>query len=147
MHNLMVSRPELPIGVRVIAMLTAIQGIISAIIGLFVLAGTFAAHHVIGVHGHRILASFVGLFGTVVGGGILLEGVLALVFAWGLWTLQRWAFWATIVISTLMLIFNIFALIRHSGSVTWTIIDMILPVVILLYFIFDPHVRRAFHID
>lgn len=147
MNNLMESGHDIPFGVKIIAILTAIQGIISVIIGFFVLGGTFAARHSIIVHGHRAIASFVGIFGTFVGSGILLEGALALAFAWGLWTLQRWAFWATIIITGLMLVFNIIGLTRHTNSVLASVLDMILPVVILLYFLFDPAVRRAFHVS
>lgn len=147
MNNLMASEREIPIGVKIIAALTAIQGIISVIVGFFVLVSAFVVRRSIIIHGHRSVASFVGLFGTFLGGGILLEGALALVFAWGLWTLQRWAFWATVILAALMLIFSIFGLARHTYSVVGLIIDMIIPAVILIYFLIDPAVRQAFNVS
>ncbi len=143
-RNASTEKHQRPIGVRLVTLLTAIQGFISVVIGVLILSGTFAAHRAIVVHGHRVIATFIDLFGSLVGGGILLEGVIALIFTWGLWTLQKWAFWATLGIAALILLFNLINLLRSTNISALSIVAIVLSALIILYFLIDPSVRRAF---
>jgi len=71
--------------------------------------------------------------------------VLTFIFALGLWLLKRWAFWLTVVI-------EVISLVRHALEFTQAthppvvliVVGMILPVVILIYFLVDSNVRNAF---
>jgi uncharacterized membrane protein (DUF2068 family) len=105
-----------PLGVTIIAIITAIAGIYEIIIGLLTL---------------------IILIGIVP----LILGILELILAWGLWNLRRWAFWATVVIAALNLINDIIDTTRNGVS---HIIGIVLWVIVLLYMLLDPNVRAAF---
>ena len=85
-------------------------------------------------------------FGIGIGVILIVIGVVTLLFVLGLWTLQRWAYWAVIIIEVLTLIPNIISLIRGNGTLVGDIASMIIPVVVLIYFLLDTNVRRAFRI-
>ncbi|HLG64651.1 MAG TPA: hypothetical protein VKY19_22115 [Ktedonosporobacter sp.] len=127
-----------PLGVTIIAVLVAIAGI-------FTLISAFSWFFGVGVFGFHLpgylrgWAIWYGLFGLII-------GLLQLFFAWGLWTLQRWAYLAVIVIEILNLVLAIVS--WSQGYFSWTsfLINMILPVVILVYFLADRDVREAFRV-
>lgn len=106
----MLSRTR-PLGVTIIAVLVAIGGIAEIISGL----------------------QFLGIIAIVL-------GILTLVLAWGLWTLQPWAFWSTIVLEAINALENLLNL-RYGGS---SIIGLIIPVAIIVYMLYDRNVRSAF---
>src|SRR5579883_1042277 len=108
-----------PLGITIIAIIVAIYGILAIIGGILLLSAS-----------------------TTLGVISLILGVLDLVLAWGLWTLQRWAFWATAVIEVLSLINGIFGL--TSGGGVSAILSIVIPLVILIYLFADPNVRAAF---
>jgi len=106
-----------PLGVTIIAILVAIGGILEIIGGILLLS-----------------SPFFGLFTIIL-------GVLALILAWGLWTLQSWAFWATIILEVISAIENLVSLIRGNGG---SVIGLIVAVVIIAYMLYDRNVRAAF---
>jgi uncharacterized membrane protein (DUF2068 family) len=106
----MLSRMRRPLGVTIIAILVAIGGIAQIIFGL----------------------QFLGIIAVVL-------GILTLVLAWGLWTLQPWAFWSTIILEAINAVENLLN-IRYGGS----IIGLLIPVVIIAYMLLDRNVRVAF---
>lgn len=112
-----------PLGITIIAIIMGIQGILGIISGIMLLAGSGG-----------------GLFAA----GIitLVLGVLYLILAWGLWTLQTWAFWATVVLEVIALLDGIFAL-GQSGFFSG-IVNVVLAIVILIYLFADRNVRAAF---
>ena len=107
-----------PLGVTIIAILVAIGGIFEIIGGIALLAH----------------------YGTT---GILaiLVGVISLFLAWGLWTLQSWAFWWVVIVEVIHLVEAILALTQHQ-NVGWG--DLAFPIIILLYMFLDRNVRAAF---
>ena len=107
-----------PLGVTVIAILVAI-GAIFEIIGGIVMLAVFAP---------------IGIFALIV-------GVISLLVAWGLWTLQPWAFWVVVIVEVIHLVQAILALARGQNA---GIGDVIFPVIILLYLFLDRNVRAAF---
>jgi hypothetical protein len=115
-----------PIGVTIIALLLGIQAVLGISIGVVTMIGGLGS-----------TLSFLGIIATVL-------GLIELFFAWGLWTLQRWAFWATVVIQILSLVDSALFLLQPRANVGAIIGNMILPVVILLYFLVDSNVRAAF---
>lgn len=127
-----------PIGVSIIAVLVAIAGILTLISAFswFFGAGVFGFH----LSGTiRAASTWYGLFGLII-------GLIQLYFAWGLWTLQRWAYLAVIIIEILNLVLTVIS--WTQGYFNWTsfLVNMIFPVVILVYFLADRDVREAFRI-
>ena len=109
-----------PLGISIIAVILAIQGILGVIGGILLLAGGVPALGII----------------------TLILGVLYLVLAWGLWTLQPWAFWGTVILEALTLISGIFGL--TTGRAGNGILSLIFAVVVLVYMFADRNVREAF---
>jgi hypothetical protein len=109
-----------PLGISIIAVIMAIQGILGILGGILLLAGGVPALGII----------------------TLILGVLYLVLAWGLWTLKPWAFWGTVILEVLTLINGIFGL--GLGRATNGILSIIFAVVVLIYMFADRNVRRAF---
>ncbi|GAC1354422.1 MAG: hypothetical protein NVS4B11_33760 [Ktedonobacteraceae bacterium] len=145
-ENTMMARRPRPLGVTIMAVLLGIQGLLELIGGIVLILAANSLSHRIVSHGHTIIARFVDTFGVGIGVVFIAIGVITLLFVLGLWTLQRWAYWAVVIIEALTLIPHIIALIRGTGTVPGNIIQMIIPVIILLYFIVDSNVRRAFRI-
>jgi len=82
-----------------------------------------------------------GAYGTL-GVITLIIGVLYLILAWGLWTVQTWAFWGTVILAVLTIINSIIGL-GHGVPATG-IVSLILAVVVLIYMFADRNVRAAF---
>jgi uncharacterized membrane protein (DUF2068 family) len=139
-------RQQRPLGVTIMAVLLGIQGLVELIGGILLIVAANAASRNIISHGHTTIAHIVDTFGVALGGVGIVVGLITLFFVFGLWTLQRWAFWAVVIIEGLSLLRSILELVRHTGSTTGVIIGMILPVIVLLYFLVDANVRRAFRI-
>ena len=118
------TRRSRPLGITIIAIIMAIQGILGLIGGIMLL-----------VSGAGPGAMGLGIF-------TLILGVLYLILAWGLWTLQAWAFWTTVVIEVIALINGILGLI--SGQTGVGILSIVLPLIILIYLFADRNVRAAF---
>ena len=74
----------------------------------------------------------------------LVVGFLSLLFAWGLWQLSRWAFWATVVIQFISLANSVIAFTQVNANIGFIVVSMIVPIVILLYFLVNSNVRAAF---
>jgi hypothetical protein len=127
-----------PVGVTIIAVLLGILGIFEA-----------------GFGGLALVTSLLGSFifpmrSPAVGAGMgvfyLLVGLVKLFFAWELWRLQRWAFWATIFIVTLSLLSSVLALTQPAPTALALLSEILIPTVILIYFVLDSNVRAAFNI-
>jgi uncharacterized membrane protein (DUF2068 family) len=108
-----------PLGITIIAIVMAIYGILGIIGGLM----------------------FMGSSSTL-GISSLVLGILELALAWGMWTLQKWAFWAAVILEILALLNGIFAL--SAGNTSSGIVAIVVALIILVYLFADPHVRSAF---
>ena len=133
-----------PLGVTIIAVLLLIAGVLELLLGGLTLVGVFAVGHVITVHGHPTTAHVVDALGSVLGVISLVIGLVTLIFAWGLWTLKNWAFWLVVALEAFSLLRHLFEFTRPDHSTVSIVLGMILPVVILLYFLLDSNVRNAF---
>jgi uncharacterized membrane protein (DUF2068 family) len=131
-----------PLGVTIIAILTALQGA-----GLLILSAIgFVGFLVALSNAHTPLLTHVVIAG-ILGGVLVLIAVLLLLVAWGLWTLKRWAFWFTVV-AQLLSLFSSISLLTQTGdaSTTTTTSNIVVAVIILLYLFVDRNVRAAFDI-
>lgn len=111
---------ERPLGVTLIAILLAINGIVGILGGLALFASGSLAGGIIGI-----------AFGLVL-----------LYVAYGMWTLQRWAWLTTLVIEGLNGLFALITIITSRGA-TGAWISLILAGVIIAYLV-QPHVRDDF---
>ncbi len=131
-----------PLGVTIIAILVALQGI-----GLLILDGIgFVGFLAALSSNHEPLFSSVTIAG-ILGGVLLILAVLALLVAWGLWTLKRWAFWFTVIVQILSLLSSV-SLLTQTGNTTMTntTSNIVVALVILVYLFADRNVRAAFRI-
>ena len=118
MQNLTTGRAR-PLGITIIAIIMAILGIFDIIGGIMVM-GSYSTLGII----------------------TLIIGVLYLILAWGLWTLQTWAFWGTVILVILTIINGIFGI--GQGVPATGIVSLILAVIVLIYMFADRNVRAAF---
>ncbi len=145
-ENTMMARRERPIGVKIIAVLVGIEGLLEVIAGIILILAANSLSRRIVRAGHTIISRFVDTFGVGIGVTSIVIGVITLFFVYSFWNLQRWAYWAIIIFEAITLLPHIIALIRGTGTVAGNIAQMIIPVIILLYFLVSPDVRRAFRI-
>ena len=133
--------PKRPLGVSIIAVLVAIQAVVLLLLGLLslflvVLPGWTASAG--GPTGARLVALAVGLL-------FLFFGAVSFFLAYGLWTLKRWAFLWVVIVEGASVIFGIVGFLLGSRGEP-SIWGLILPIVILLYFLLDKNVRAAFRV-
>jgi hypothetical protein len=125
-----------PVGVMVIALLLGILAILEIAFGTFALVTSLFGSFILPFHSPAV--------GSALGVFYLLVGLVKLFFAWGLWGLKRWAYWATVFIAAVSMLSSILA-VTQSAPTTWILLsDLLIPVVILIYFVVDSNVRTAF---
>jgi hypothetical protein len=108
-----------PLGITIIAIVMVIYGILGIIGGLMLMGAS-----------------------ATLGISSLILGILELALAWGMWTLQKWAFWAAVIIEILALLNGIFAF--TGGNISGGVIGVVVALIILVYLFADPYVRGAF---
>ena len=136
-----------PLGVSILAILEGLQGIGFLIISLLSLVALIVAANSLGttiINGYTITGTDVSSVSGILAGIFLVMGLLALLFTYGLWTLKRWAFWATVIIQIVSLANSLIEFTQPGANVALIVGSMIIPVVILLYFLIDSNVRAAF---
>lgn len=146
LHTSMEMPRRRPLGVSILAILEGLQGIGFLIISLLALVAVIVASSsgTTTVEGYTITGADVSILSGILAGAFLVVGLLALVFAWGLWRLTRWAFWATVIIQIISLANSLISLTQPGANIALIVGGMIVPVVILLYFLVDSNVRAAF---
>lgn len=80
--------------------------------------------------------AFMGAFFGLIGVVTLLLGIIGLIVTYGMWTGKGWAWWLTIILSIITIIFN--ALSLPTG-----IVGIIIYLVIVIY-LTRPHVKAFF---
>ena len=101
-----------PGAITFVAVLVTIQGIFRLLVGFFLLLGALLG-------GWELTTSSV-VVGFIAGVLVAIIGLLTLFFAWGLWTLKRWAYWATVILMVLDLLSSVFGLTQPITGI-WTI--------------------------
>ncbi len=125
-----------PVGVSIIAVLLGIQGALEVIYSLLLFAR--APQFVIS-NGGTVAVVQVSPW------GFLISGILVLILTYGLWTLRPWAFWVTVIVEIINLIGGFVALFSYYYP--WAVLlSMVIPAVILIYFLADSNVRTAFNV-
>ena len=138
-------RRHRPLGVTIIAVIVGIEGILEILAGVLILLAALAASHAISSHGHTTIAHVVDVVGVIVAIIPLVLGLLRFIFAAGLWLLKRWAFWLIIIVEVITLARQALEFTPASHPpVALIVLGMVIPVVVLLYFLLDRDVRAAF---
>jgi hypothetical protein len=140
-HQMTISQTtqKRPAGVTIIAILLGILGIVEGGFGGVILVASLLGAFVLPMQSLAV--------GGATGVFYLLVGLVKLFFTWGLWQLQRWAFWATVFIAALSLLVSVINAITEPAPTSWVLlVDIFIPLVILIYFILDSNVRKAFRV-
>lgn len=118
-------RMERPFGVTILAILTAINGLVSFGLAAFV----------------GILSTLTGLFAIiamVVSVVAVIFGLIYLLLAWGLWNGKGWAWTITLILTILSLLSSLITVMLGIGIVSLIIAALI------LYYLTRPHVKAFF---
>ena len=138
-------RRHRPLGVTIISVIVGIEGILEILAGVLILLVALAASHAISSHGHTTIAHVVDVVGVIVALIPIVLGVLRFILAAGLWALKRWAFWVTVIVEVITLVRQALEFTLASRPpVVLIILGMVIPVIVLLYFLVDSNVRAAF---
>jgi hypothetical protein len=127
-----------PTGVTILAVLSAIGGILG-ILGSIALIGLGGVAAGSGQGGLGGLAAIVGLVTLVV-------SIVSLVLAYGFWTLKPWAWPLGVAVQIIGLILTALTVLG-SGDIVGSLVANIISIaisVIILYYLFQPHVKAAF---
>ena len=111
-------RPQRPIGVTIIAILSFLAGLVEILGGLALMA--------LGGIGAVAGAGIFGALAAVVGGVLLLLGIVTIIVAIGLWRMRSWAWWVSIIV-------NLASILIAVGSYNW--IGVLFPLIIVLYLV------------
>ncbi len=132
--NVVLAPPQQrPLGVTIIAVLVGIQSLVLLLVGLITIQAA---------NGRGGVVAILAATGVV----LLVFGLFSFFFCRGLLALKRWAFWGTILLQVLSLLGSLVEISQANASFSATLSGIILPVVILIYFLADRSVRAAFHI-
>lgn len=132
-----------PMGVTILAVLAAIGGVLGlcgslTIIGLGGVLGGLAAGLGAPVADAAALGGLTVIFGVL----SLVLAVLYLIFAYGAWTLQPWAWILGIAGAILSLVLSLINVLQGAG-IGSQLVSIIIAGVIL-YYLNTPDVKRAF---
>jgi hypothetical protein len=134
----MTTPAERPTGVTILAILAAIGGVFG-ILGGIVLIGAGGVAAGAGAGG---LGGLAAIFGLVT----LVLAVVSLVLAYGFWTLKPWAWPLGVGLQIASLVFTAITILLSGDIVsglTGSIIGIVISIIIL-YYLFQPHVKAAF---
>jgi hypothetical protein len=123
-----------PLGITIIAILSAIGAI-------FLLLGGLALVALSGFVGVAVGSGLLAGLGGVIGGVLVILGLLYFVIAYGFWSGKGWAWTLGVALMVISIIVNL-AAVAGIGS-TGSIVDIIINLVIL-YYLFRPHVKAFF---
>jgi len=127
------------------ALLLALQGAVWLVLGVLAFIGVITNGKIDVLGAASDIASFDVLSVTW-----LVSAVAALFFSWALWTLKRWAFWATLIIELGNILAGTLLLIRpnplYPYSLGEIVVSMIIAIIVLVFFLVDAKVRQAFGI-
>lgn len=122
-----------PMGVTIIAVLSAIGGVLGVLASLVLLGLGAAVGAATGLGG---LAFIAGLL-------VLLYSALSLVLAYGFWTLKPWAWPLGVGVQILGVVQAVLQFMNDTSNIVGLVISLAIAAVILWY-LFQPHVRGAF---
>jgi len=125
-------------GVTIVSIATALLALLGIIAGLIL---------ILSMNSSGVTSSQRGLFQPF-GVLSLILGLIGLGVAWGLWRVQGWAYWGTIVLQAINIVVTGFGwLTTPSGASTLlAILGLVVPAAILVYFLISEDVRTTFRL-
>ena len=129
-----------PVGITLLGILQVLFGAVALIIGLGLLAFTDA------IVGHFATAPAIPLersWVTGIGWALIPLALLAWAYAYGLFKLKAWAWWATLIPQVLSLMGTLLAASTGQAGPLQLLFSLILPLAIV-YYLFQPEVKQAF---
>jgi hypothetical protein len=130
-----------PLGVTILAILSAIGGVLILCVSLAALGIGGALGGLLGREVGPFAGAVVGGLASVIGFISLAIAILALAFAYGAWTLQPWAWVLGVFVWGASLVLGVIGLL--NGGSTSEIIRLVLAGAIL-YYLNTPEVKQAF---
>jgi uncharacterized membrane protein (DUF2068 family) len=131
-----------PIGVTIVALLNCLRAALFALVGMaLIVAGHLSGRLVTALGSGPLAERLLSGVGKVFGFGALLIAILWLAAGVGLWSLQGWGRFLTLVLTGLWLIFGLVGLLHHPFPTH--ILRVVVDGVILVY-LSTPEVRRLF---
>ncbi len=146
MLNTLLETPrKRPLLITIMALLLALQGAVWLVLGVLAFIGVITNGKIDVLGAASDITSLDVLSVTW-----LVSAVAALFFSWALWTLKRWAFWATLIIELGNILAGTLLLIRpnplYPYSLGEIVVSMIIAIIVLVFFLVDAKVRQAFGI-
>lgn len=126
-----------PLGVTILAVLAGISGIFSLMGGITLMALGPAISSAMMQQGAPGMSGFFGGMMAILGVVLLLMGILNLVVAWGYWTGQEWAWVLGVILGIIGVIMGIIQITQ--GGIIGLVINAV-----ILYYLFQPHVKEYF---
>jgi FtsH-binding integral membrane protein len=142
-HTSMETSAKRPRRISILAILEGLQGIV-LLLGLLTVIVVASSSGTMTIEGYPIFRADASIGSALLAGMFLVVGLLSLLFAWGLWRLRRWAYWATVILQVISLVNSVIAFTQAPARVAFIVIGMINPVLLLFYLLVNPRVRAAF---
>ena len=142
-HTLLEAPRKRPLLISIMAFLLAVEGVIWFMLGFlaFLAVITKGSFNVYGVSAAADSVDIISVTGLV-------SGVLYLFFAWAIWTLKRWAYWATLIVEFLNIISGALLVTRpkplYPQSIGQIAISLTIAFFVLACFLISSKVREAF---
>ncbi len=145
MDTELMTRPDRPLGVAIIAVLDIIGGILMVLGGLVLISlgpvlSTMPLEEMAGYPG---FTQFMGVLGGVIGSVILIIGIIAVALGYFLWNGHEFARLIHIALSLLSILGGIASLAMLSFG---GVLDIIIAVLII-YYLTRPHVKDFFKVS
>lgn len=88
---------------------------------------------------------YTGVAGVILAIGILtlVIGIVELVVAAGMWSMEYWTWMLAVIICWIDIIFDIIGGFIYTQTFAATVVSMIIPLIVLIYF-YQPKIRQLF---
>lgn len=123
-----------PFGVTILALLSVIGGIFGLLDGVLIVGSSSA----------NLLIPGMSSMATALGLTLAIVAILELVIAYGLWGLRPWAWLLGIALEIVGIV--IFVLATRAEVISNSLVEILIAGFVI-YYLWQPHVRSAFHQD